>query len=62
MMARQDEMELGTVLMPARLLFVVYGREATRINGNHQRLTSNVMVWWTSTYGIYRQPPRTVGR
>jgi hypothetical protein len=36
----------------ARLLFVVYGREATRVNGNHEWLTSNVIGWWTNKYGI----------
>src|ERR1700741_3781863 len=38
---------------PTRLLFVAYGREATRINGNHEWLTSNVIGWWTTKYGIY---------
>ena len=37
---------------PARLLFVVCGREATTINGNHEGLTSNVIGWWTNKYGI----------
>jgi hypothetical protein len=31
---------------------VVYGREATRINGNHEWLTSNVIGWWTNKYGL----------
>jgi hypothetical protein len=46
----------------ARLLFVVYGRDPTRINGNHEWSAGNVIGWWTGTYGIYRQPPRTVRR
>jgi hypothetical protein len=36
----------------ARLLFVAYGREETRINGNHKWLTSNVICWWTNKYGV----------
>jgi hypothetical protein len=46
----------------AGLLFVVYGRKTTRINGNHEWLTSNVIGWWTNKYEIYWQLPRTVGR
>jgi hypothetical protein len=38
---------------PACLLFVVYGREVTRIDGNHEWLTSNVIRSWTNKYGIY---------
>jgi catechol 2,3-dioxygenase-like lactoylglutathione lyase family enzyme len=34
-----------------RLLFVVYGREATRISGNHEWLTSNVIAWCTQPLG-----------
>jgi hypothetical protein len=45
-----------------RLLFVVYGRDATRINGNHEWSTGNVIDWWTNKYGIYWQPPRTTER
>jgi hypothetical protein len=44
---------------PARLLFVVYGREATRINGNHEGLMKIVITWCTNNYEIYWQTPRT---
>jgi hypothetical protein len=45
---------------PARLLFLAYGRESTRINGNHERPTGNVIAWWTGRYGIYQRATRTV--
>ena len=38
---------------PARLLFVVYGREATRINSHHEWLISNVIACSAEHYGIY---------
>jgi hypothetical protein len=47
---------------PARLLFVVYGRKTTRIDGNHVYLTGNVTACWTGEYEIYWHATRTVGR
>ena len=38
---------------PARLLFVVYGREATRINSHHEWLISIVIACSAEHYGIY---------
>ena len=45
----------------ACLLFVVYDREATRINGNQEWLISNVIACRADNYGIASQAPRTVG-
>lgn len=37
-------------------------REVSRINGNHQCLTGNVIAWRTGKYGIYWLAPCTAGR
>ena len=46
----------------ARLLFVVYDREAPRINGYQMWLISSVIACCAHSYEIYWQPPRMVGR
>lgn len=58
--SRQDAVAVSLAI--SCLLFVVYDQESTRINRYQECLTSNLIGWWTNKFGLYRQPPRTVGR
>jgi hypothetical protein len=60
-----DGSRWGAVTRIARDQFVFYSSFMTgrqqEFTATRRGLTHNVIGWWTNRYGIYWQPPRTMG-